>query len=86
MGPSTRKGSAIEKRKSKEEPGTRRYTDPVPSWFLLIVASVLLGMFVVSYVYSLFNTNYTVPGPIYGIVIIIVGYIFGSEAVKGMKR
>ncbi len=62
-------------------------TSPLfPQWFTLTVASVLLTLFVASYVVDMFSMKYEVPAPVYGIVIVIVTGIFGSEAVKGLKK
>lgn len=57
-----------------------------PPWFLLAVATVLLTMFAASYIVDMFSTKYEVPAGIYGIVIIIVGGIYGSETVKGLRK
>lgn len=70
------------------EPSKKRYTNGsgIPPWFRLVWASILLAVFVASYIKDMTDVNYEVPGGIYAIVVVVVGFIFGAEAVKGMVR
>ena len=58
----------------------------VPLWFKLGVATVLLLLFAGSYLFDLFNAEYEVPAAMYPVVLLVVGFIYGTEAVKGMAR
>jgi hypothetical protein len=62
------------------------HREAFPSWFRLTVASVLLALFSISYIKDMTDIHYEVPAPTYGLVLLIVGAIFGTEAVKGMRR
>lgn len=57
-----------------------------PTWFRLAFATVLLILFSISYVVDILSEKYQVPGAFYPIMAIIVGAMYGSEALKGMKR
>lgn len=71
---------------SAKPSSVRNHKEAFPSWFRLTVASVMLGLFSVSYIRDMMSVDYEVPAPTYGLVLLIVGAIFGTEAVKGMRR
>lgn len=61
-------------------------TGVVPLWFKLTVAMILLTLFSVSFLWDMVSDEYEVPAAMYPVVLFPIGYIFGSEAVKGMAR
>lgn len=65
---------------------TSRVNGGTPSWFKMIVAGGYLTLFAISYIYDMISTEYVIDGRVYGVMVIIVGSIFGGEAVKGMRK
>lgn len=49
----------------------------LPLYFAMLIATVFVGVFCVSFVYDLNNPDYDIPAGLYPLLTIIVGAIFG---------